>query len=98
GHPWPRAPVGGRRDVSLISQVSPRFQLSARDNIAVGRGIDVAADPDGTALADAARRAGVAEVIRGLPHGYDTVLSSLVPRGTDLSIGQWQRVALARAV
>jgi ATP-binding cassette subfamily B protein len=26
------------------------------------------------------------------------VLSSLVPGGTDLSIGQWQRMALARAV
>ena len=101
---WDGRPIAGptargvRPHVSLIFQDFARFQLSARDNIAVGRGIDVAADPDGTALDDAARRAGVADVIRGLPHGYDTVLSSLVPGGTDLSIGQWQRVALARAV
>jgi ATP-binding cassette subfamily B protein len=101
---WDGCPIVGptaggvRPHVSVIFQDFARFQLSARDNIAVGRGIDVAADPDGTALDDAARRAGVADVIRGLPHGYDTVLSSLVPGGTDLSIGQWQRMALARAV
>jgi len=101
---WDGRPIAGptargvRPHVSVIFQDFARFQLSARDNIAVGRGIDVAADPDGTALDDAARRAGVADVIRGLPHGYDTVLSSLVPGGTDLSIGQWQRIALARAV
>jgi ATP-binding cassette subfamily B protein len=97
---WDGCPIVGptaggvRPHVSVIFQDFARFQLSARDNIAVGRG----GDADEAALADAARRAGVADVIRGLPHGYDTVLSSLVPGGTDLSIGQWQRMALARAV
>jgi ATP-binding cassette subfamily B protein len=97
---WDGRPIAGptaggvRPHVSVIFQDFARFQLSARDNIAVGRG----GEADGAALEDAARRAGVADVVRGLPHGYDTVLSSLVPGGTDLSIGQWQRIALARAV
>lgn len=84
-----------RPHVSVIFQDFARFQLSARDNIAVGRGIDAG---DDSALEDATRRAGASEIIRSLPSGYETMLSALVPGGTDLSIGQWQRIALARAV
>lgn len=97
---WDGRPIAGptaagvRPHVSVIFQDFARFQLSARDNIAVGRG----GEADEAALDDAARRAGVADVIDGLPDGWDTVLSALVPGGTDLSIGQWQRIALARAV
>jgi ATP-binding cassette subfamily B protein len=87
--------TGIREHVSVIFQDFARFQLTARDNIAVGRGIDAADDAE---LADAARRAGAAEIVEALPYGYETVLSALVPGGTDLSIGQWQRIALARAI
>jgi ATP-binding cassette subfamily B protein len=97
---WDGRPIAGptaggvRPHVSVIFQDFARFQLSARDNIAVGRG----GEADEAALDDAARNAGVADVIHGLLDGWDTVLSALVPGGTDLSIGQWQRIALARAV
>lgn len=46
---------------------------------------------------------GVGEAIRGLPHGYATLLSRIFPtdedgeRSASLSGGQWQRIALARA-
>ncbi len=85
--------AAARDHVSVIFQDFARFQLSARDNIAVGRGID----GDDEAVRDAARLTGADGIIRALPHRYDTVLSALVPGGTDLSVGQWQRGSRWRA-
>lgn len=45
-------------------------------------------------IRDAAARAGLDTVIRGLPQGYDTILGE---RGARLSSGERQRLALARA-
>jgi energy-coupling factor transporter ATP-binding protein EcfA2 len=46
----------------------------------------------------AAALAGFDEVLPRLPHGLDTLLSTELPDGVDLSGGQWQRLALARAL
>lgn len=50
------------------------------------------------ALDGAARAAGAAEIIAGLPSDWDTVLSRQFAGGCDLSGGEWQRVAPARAL
>lgn len=84
-----------RRQIGVIFQDFNRYELSVTDNIAFGAVHH--ADPDtGTAVRRAAREAGAAEIIDGLPAGYHTVLAPYHEGGVDLSGGQWQRIALAR--
>jgi ATP-binding cassette subfamily B protein len=71
-----------------------QYDLSARDNIALGRH-ERASDTAG--IVRAAEQAGADADISALPEGYETLLGPAFIDGTDLSTGQWQRVALARA-
>lgn len=84
-----------REAVSVIFQDFVKFQLLAKDNIALGvrsSGIDH------SVVVQAAKQAGVHEVIERLPHGYESLLGKLFDGGHELSIGEWQKVALARAI
>jgi ATP-binding cassette subfamily B protein len=83
-----------RRQVSVVFQDYVRYPLTARENIWVG---DVAADPLGDRVVAAARRAGADHIASRLPSGYDTVLSTHLKGGTELSVGEWQKIAIARA-
>jgi ATP-binding cassette, subfamily B, bacterial len=90
---YPIADVRGA--VSGIFQDFVKFQLSAKDNIALGvRSPDV----DLSAVTQAAKQAGVHETIERLPKGYESLLGTLFDGGHELSIGEWQKVALARAI
>jgi ATP-binding cassette subfamily B protein len=48
-------------------------------------------------MKEAARAAGIHDVLEHLPQGYDTMLGNLFKGGEELSIGQWQKMAVARA-
>ena len=76
--------------ISQIFQDSYLFQGSIADNIRIGK-------PDATdaELLEAARQAGVAEIIDRLPQGFDTPVGE---GGARLSGGERQRIAIARAL
>jgi ATP-binding cassette subfamily B protein len=88
-------PARLRRSAAVVFQDLARFQLSARDNVALG---DVRRLDDEAAMVAAASGAGADDLVAALPRGWDQILSRLFEGGVDLSGGEWQRLALARAL
>ncbi len=82
------------QQVGVIFQDFMRYEMTAADNIAVGR-IEIEADAH--AIDVAAKKSRASEVIARLPRGYDQLLGRRFEGGVDLSGGEWQKVALARA-
>lgn len=94
-------PVELRRRISAVFQDFMTYDMTARENIALG---DLARLDDAEAIARAAGSAGVHRDLDALPRGYETLLSrTFWPEDgagdavSQLSGGQWQRVAVARA-
>jgi len=87
-------PASLRESTAVIFQDFVQYQLTARENVGLGR---PSAIDDLAAIKQAAGQAGAAEILESLPLGYETILSKQFKGGQDLSLGQWQRVALARA-
>ena len=87
--------VSWRRQIGVIFQDFNRYELSVADNIAFGA---ISRPRELSRIADAASKAGIAEVVETLPRGYDTILARQYDDGADLSGGEWQRVAIARAL
>jgi ATP-binding cassette subfamily B protein len=81
-------------EIGVIFQDFMRYEMTARDNIAVGR-IEVPHAPE--EIAYAAEKSLACEVVAGLEHGYDQMLGRRFEGGVDLSGGEWQKMALARA-
>lgn len=90
---WPFETL--RERLAVVSHDSPRFEGSARDNIAFGRWSELGEAPE--AVEGVARRAGVHDLLHGLPGGYETTIGPLFGEH-DLSAGQWQQLVLARAL
>jgi ATP-binding cassette subfamily B protein len=82
------------RQIGVIFQDFMRFEMTARENIAVGR-ID---QPHQQAdIEEAAHKSLADTVVDKLAHGYDQILGRRFENGVELSGGEWQKMALARA-
>ncbi|MCX5035570.1 MULTISPECIES: ABC transporter ATP-binding protein [Streptomyces] len=93
-----------RRRTSAVFQDFMHYDLTARENIALG---DLDALASSSRVAEAARNAGIDRTLEGLPRGYDTLVTRTFFPGEEqddtttgvlLSGGQMQRLALARAL
>jgi len=82
------------REIGVIFQDFMRYEMTARENIAVGRIDQVDNLP---LLMAAADKSMANEVIARLPRDYEQMLGRRFDKGVDLSGGEWQKVALARA-
>jgi ATP-binding cassette subfamily B protein len=81
-------------EIGVIFQDFMRYEMTARDNIGVGR---VEREHSENEIELAAEQSLAASVIAKLPHHYDQMLGRRFEGGVELSGGEWQRVALARA-
>ena len=81
-------------EIGVIFQDYMRYEMTARENIAVGR-IEQLANDD--LVRESARKSMAEEVVAKLGRGYDQMLGRRFENGVDLSGGEWQKVALARA-
>ena len=83
-----------RGGMGVIFQDFVRYNLSAGDNIAVGR---IEARHDRARVERAAMRGRADGVIARLPRGYDQMIGKRFKNGVELSGGEWQKIAIARA-
>jgi ATP-binding cassette subfamily B protein len=82
------------REIGVIFQDFMRYEMTARENIAVGR---IEYLHDDARIHAAAEKSLADGVIRKLQHGYEQMLGRRFEGGVDLSGGEWQKLALARA-
>ncbi len=83
-----------RANLGVIFQDFVRYNLTARDNIAVGR---IEAREDLPRIERAAQRSLADGVVERLPGGYEQQIGKRFRGGVELSGGEWQKVAIARA-
>jgi ATP-binding cassette, subfamily B, bacterial len=82
------------REIGVIFQDFMRYEMTARENIAVGKIEEL---EDLRALEAAANKSLANELIAKLSGHYDQMLGRRFEGGVDLSGGEWQKIALARA-
>jgi ATP-binding cassette, subfamily B, bacterial len=82
------------KEIAVIFQDFMRYEMTASENIAIGR-IEERGNP--FRIRAAALKSMAEEVVHKLPKRYDQMLGCRFSGGVDLSGGEWQRVALARA-
>jgi ATP-binding cassette subfamily B protein len=82
------------REIGVIFQDFMRYEMTARENIAVGQ---IEKLDDLKLLQTASRKSLADEVVAKLPLEYEQMLGRRFDGGVDLSGGEWQKIALARA-
>ncbi len=80
--------------IAVIFQDFMRYDMSARENIAIGR---IEESGNAARIESAAKKSLADGVIEKLQGGYSQMLGRRFDGGVDLSGGEWQKVALARA-
>lgn len=91
-------PAALHEEVGVIFQDFVRYDMTAEENIAVGRIGELAAGEGAhPRVVGAAERSLASEVVEALPERYRQMLGRRFEGGVDLSGGQWQKVALGRA-
>jgi ATP-binding cassette subfamily B protein len=82
------------REIGVIFQDFMRYEMTARENIAVGRVEEI---NNLELLQIAAQKSLADHTIGRLGAGYEQMLGRRFDQGVDLSGGEWQKIALARA-
>jgi ATP-binding cassette, subfamily B, bacterial len=82
------------REIGVIFQDYMRYEMTARENIAVGR---IEQIDNLELLQHSAQKSMADQVVGKLSSGYEQMLGRRFDGGVDLSGGEWQKVALARA-
>jgi ATP-binding cassette, subfamily B, bacterial len=82
------------KEIGVIFQDFMRYEMTARENVAVGRIEEIGNLDD---IVRASHKSLADEVIARLPGKYEQMLGRRFENGVDLSGGEWQKLALARA-
>ncbi|TAM83941.1 MAG: ABC transporter ATP-binding protein [Acidobacteria bacterium] len=82
------------REIAVIFQDFMRYEMTGRENIAMGKIQDL---DNFSGISIAARKSLADAVLHRLPRRYDHMLGRRFEGGVDLSGGEWQKIALARA-
>ncbi len=87
-------PAELRQSMTVMFQLPVAYQGSVRENITLS---DPTRENSLVEIEEAAREAGLSEVVSRLPDAYETLLGKSFAGGTELSVGEWQRIAMARS-
>ncbi len=82
------------QNMAAVFQDFALYNVSAAQNIALG---DASRPLNEADVVQAAKAAGIHDVLALLPQGYNTLLGNSFYGGEELSVGQWQKLAIARA-
>lgn len=82
------------REIGVIFQDYMRYEMTVRENIAVGK---IEQINKLELLRQSAEKSMADEVVAKLASGYEQMLGRRFDGGVDLSGGEWQKIALARA-
>ncbi|OOL82033.1 hypothetical protein BWX42_06875 [Dolosigranulum pigrum] len=80
---------------SVVYQQFSKYQISLKDNIALGR---ISQDVTDAHIQQTAIQAGLEETLHQLDQEMSTLLGKIHENGVDLSGGQWQKLAIARSL
>lgn len=83
-----------RHAIGVIFQDFVKWQMTAKENIGVGRIEEMKDEPR---IVNAAEKSLADTVVDKLSDGYEQMLGRRFKKGVELSGGEWQKVALGRA-